>query len=219
MPVSPSESRSSFLTLKDMVRSAMRQNPGAACILAPSRQTLSFQGLSDHTCLVEAQLRAAGIGPGDCIASALPNGADSVGAFLTLASSCLYAPLNPDDDGKALDFAFAHLTPTAVVLRDGDSTPARGAAERAGIRVLELRTRSEYEAGRCELTIPDLSRDRGNCESGGRAGAPDPNIRDDRAAEVCAAHSRQPVPRGEVSDPCPPIVSCRSLFELFAAVS
>jgi hypothetical protein len=59
---------------------------------------------------------------------------------MTFTSSCLYAPLNPHDDQKALEIAFAHLTPAAVLLKDGDGGPARAAAVKAGIQVIELQS-------------------------------------------------------------------------------
>ena len=154
MLISTEDDHPRFATLKDLIRSAMHRDREADCILAPALQPLSFQGLFDHVWHIEAQLRAAGIGPGDCVASALPCGVDAATAFIALASSCLYAPLNPADDENALELAFAHLSPTAVVLKSGDSTPARAAAERAGIEVIELRSPNGYEAGRFEIVIP-----------------------------------------------------------------
>ena len=156
MQIATQDDYACYATLKDLVRSAMRRNQAADCLLAPALKTLSFQGLFDHICDIETQLRAAGIGPGDCVASALPCGANAVSAFMTFASSCLYAPLNPDDDGSALDLAFAHLHPVAVALTSGDPTPARAAAQRAGIKVIELHSPNGYQAGRFELTIPKI---------------------------------------------------------------
>ena len=77
MTISTHDERLDFVNLKDLIESAMGQNPAADCIMAPGCHALSFQGLFDHICHVEAQLRAAKIGPGDCVSSALPNGADS----------------------------------------------------------------------------------------------------------------------------------------------
>jgi acyl-CoA synthetase (AMP-forming)/AMP-acid ligase II len=156
MQISTQDDHACYATLKNLVRSAMHRNQAADCLLAPAFKTLSFQGLFDHICDIETQLRAAGIGPGDCVASALPCGANAASAFMTFASSCLYAPLNLDDDGSALDLAFAHLQPVAVALNSGDLTPARTAAQRAGIKVIELHSPNGYEAGRFELTIPKI---------------------------------------------------------------
>ncbi len=138
----------------DLVRSACDQNLKADCLFAPGRRPLTFQGLFDHIGDVEAQLRAAGIGPGDCVAAALPCGPDAASAFLSFAPSCLYAPLNPHDDEKALEVAFGHLSPASVLLRHGDRGPARAAAERSGLPLIELQ--SGYEAGRFEIAVPRI---------------------------------------------------------------
>jgi hypothetical protein len=100
MQISTQDEHACHATLKDLVRSAMRRNQAADCLLAPALKTLSFQGLFDHICDIETQLRAAGIGPGDCVASALPCGVDAVSAFMTFVA--VYAR-QPDDDGSALD--------------------------------------------------------------------------------------------------------------------
>ena len=97
-------------------------------------------------------LRAMGIGRHDRVAVVLPNGPEMAVAILTVAASAACAPLNPAYGAEELDRYFADLRPRALITQAGIDSPARRVALSRGIRVIELSTASEAEAGLFALT-------------------------------------------------------------------
>src|ERR1700739_3019895 len=68
-------------SLADLIRHHADHTPDAVALLAPDRAPTSFAGLAAQLDRVATRLKAAGIGPGDRVATALPNGADAAVAF------------------------------------------------------------------------------------------------------------------------------------------
>ncbi|MES2713362.1 MAG: AMP-binding protein, partial [Pseudomonadota bacterium] len=85
-----------------------------------------------------AWLNAHGIGRQDRVAIVLPNGSEMATAFLAIAAYATTAPLNPSYRGEEFEFYIADLKARAVVVASGHATPAREAAARLGVPVLEL---------------------------------------------------------------------------------
>ena len=120
-------------------------HPGEAkAIGAPGREWMDYARLRDLTTGVRETLRAAGIGPRDRVAIVLPNGPQMAAAFVTVAQCATTAPLNPAYKEDEFAFYLDDLGARAVILEAGEDGPARKAADRLGLMVLEL---SHEDAG------------------------------------------------------------------------
>jgi acyl-CoA synthetase (AMP-forming)/AMP-acid ligase II len=138
-------------TLPRLLEHQAKRIPEAPAILAPARPPLSYGRLhrqieeSGHT------LRAIGIGRYDRVAVALPNGPEMAVATLAVAARAVCAPLNPEYAAGELNKYFADLRVSALVTEAGIDSPARRVALSRGIRVVELSTADDAEAGRFAL--------------------------------------------------------------------
>src|SRR5678815_1108760 len=83
-------------------------------------------------------LNSVGIGRGDRVAIVLHNGPEMASSFLCVAAGAATAPLNPGYRADELEFYLRDLKAKALVLEAGVDSPARAAAKRMSIPVLEL---------------------------------------------------------------------------------
>ena len=141
-----------FLCLQHVLEHQAKRIPDAPAILAPGRTPLTYGRLSQHMDDVESTLRATGIGRRDRVAVVLSNGPEMAVAVLTVAASAVCAPMNPAYQAEELDRYFADLQPSALITHAGIDSPARRAALSRGIRVIELATAVDAEAGLFTLT-------------------------------------------------------------------
>ena len=119
----------------------------AVAISAPGRRNLSHNGLAWQVEGIVHGLNARGIGRGDRVAIVLPNGPEMASAFLSIAAAATTAPLNPAYRRSEFEFYLSDLRAKALVLAEGDDSPARAAATALGVRVLEIRAEPEWPAG------------------------------------------------------------------------
>ena len=126
--------------------------PDAPAILAPGRAPLTYGRLYQHIDKMGRTLRAMGIGRRDRVAVVLPNGPEMAVAILTVAASAACAPMNPAYGAEELDRYFADLRPRALITQAGINSPARRVALSRGVRVIELSTAPDAEAGLFTLT-------------------------------------------------------------------
>ena len=119
----------------------------AIALSAPGRPDLAYDGLRRHVEQTVAALNARGIGRGDRVAIVLPNGPEMASAFVSMAAGAATAPLNPAYKQPEFEFYLSDLRAKAVVLIEGDDTPARAAAAALGVPVLEIRANSDNPAG------------------------------------------------------------------------
>ncbi|MGI3779027.1 MAG: acyl--CoA ligase [Janthinobacterium lividum] len=110
----------------------------APAIGAPDRAPLTHGGLRALADATVASLNAMGIGRGDRVAIVLPNGPEMAAAFICVAAGATTAPLNPAYKPDELDFYLSDLKPRAMLVLAGAETPARDAATRAGVPLVEL---------------------------------------------------------------------------------
>lgn len=110
----------------------------APALRAPGRAALSHEALRQLAASTVGTLNAKGIGRGDRVAIVLPNGPEMAAAFLCVAAGASTAPLNPSYKGDEFTFYLDDLKPKAIIVQQGDATPARASAEGLGIPVLEL---------------------------------------------------------------------------------
>ena len=134
-----------FLHLDALFEHYGRHSPDAVAILAPDRSALSYRALRQQLGYVGGALRAIGLDRSDRVAVALPNGPEMAVSVLGVAASATCLPTNPAYGAEELDRYFAHLRPGALITQ-ADS-PARRLAHSRGIRVLELSTTADMQAG------------------------------------------------------------------------
>ncbi len=111
---------------------------GSRAVGSPGQPWMSGQALLLQALAVQGALNGAGIGRGDRVAIVLPNGPEMAAAFVSIASLTTAAPLNPAYKGEEFEFYLGDLKPRAIVLQDGDSTPAREVAAKIGLPVIAL---------------------------------------------------------------------------------
>jgi acyl-CoA synthetase (AMP-forming)/AMP-acid ligase II len=102
------------------------------------RPPLTHAALAMLAACTVAALNARGIGRDDRVAIVLPNGPEMAAAFLCIGAGATTAPLNPAYRAEEFDFYLSDLNARAIVLAAGEASPAREAAERRGIAILEL---------------------------------------------------------------------------------
>lgn len=123
---------------------------------APGRNWLSGPGLARLAIDIREALNGVGIGRGDRVAIVLPNGPEMASCFPAVAACCTAAPLNPAYKSDEFEFYLSDLTPAALILADGDESPARVVAARLGISVINL-IHGENEAGVFRLDTEGLA--------------------------------------------------------------
>ena len=117
---------------------------GAGAASAPAiratdgRPALTYGGLRDLVGRTVAALNARGIGRGDRVGIVVPNGPEMAAAFVAVASAATTAPLNPGYRQEEFEFYLQDLGAKALIVLRGDDTPARAAAGKLGVPVLEL---------------------------------------------------------------------------------
>ena len=112
--------------------------PHATALSAPGRPDLTYDRLRAHVQATVAALNARGIGRGDRVAIVLPNGPEMASAFVAIAAGAATAPLNPAYRQPEFEFYLSDLGAKALVMAEGDDSPARAAAAALGIRVLDI---------------------------------------------------------------------------------
>ena len=137
--------------LSSLVGTQAQHSPKSPAILAPGREALSYAGLRELIRDIGDRLRGLGIRPDDRVAVVLPNGPEMATAFLAVASCAACAPLNPAYQTAEFRFYLQDLKARALLLREGDDSPARNVAEKLGLAVIEVRVDVARPAGCFEL--------------------------------------------------------------------
>jgi acyl-CoA synthetase (AMP-forming)/AMP-acid ligase II len=137
---------------------------------APEEKPLTHAGLRALATRTVADLNAMGIGRNDRVAIVLPNGPEMAAAFLCVAAGATTAPLNPAYRAEEFEFYLLDLKAKALVVQEGDATPARAVAEKLGVPVVELVPTRAAGAGSYTLKAGAL---KGTPALGGFAGTDD----------------------------------------------
>jgi len=132
-------------------------NRSERAIGAPGRAWLAGTALAALASDVRTTLNGVGIGRGSRVAIVLPNGPEMATCFVAVASCCTAAPLNPAYKSDEFEFYLTDLKPAALILADGDASPARVVAARLGLPVITLR-HGEEAAGAFTLDAAALPR-------------------------------------------------------------
>ncbi len=111
---------------------------------------LSYQLLRDLVADTHRFLSWVGIGPCDTVAVSLRNGPETAALFLSLASYCRVAPLNPTYTSSEVAFALRDLGAVALVSTARDSGAVE-AAQELGIGLIWLEPAGDSCPGTYEL--------------------------------------------------------------------
>jgi acyl-CoA synthetase (AMP-forming)/AMP-acid ligase II len=128
------------------------QADAAAVRATEGRAPLRYAGLRALAEQTVAALNARGIGRGDRVAMVLPNGPEMATAFVSVAAGATTAPLNPAYRGEEFEFYIDDLKAKALLLARGQETPARAAATRLGVPIIELLPDAAAGAGGFQLS-------------------------------------------------------------------
>src|SRR5262245_3841238 len=137
----------SFSSVPQLLKHQAKHIPDAPAILAPGRASLSYGRLYQHIDQTGRALRAMGISRHDRVALVLPNGPEMAVAALAVEASAVCVPVNPAYETDELDRYLADLRPRVLITQAGIDSPARRTALARGIRVVELSSTFDAEAG------------------------------------------------------------------------
>jgi acyl-CoA synthetase (AMP-forming)/AMP-acid ligase II len=126
---------SDILTLEALLSTG---SDAAAAIAAPSRKPLSHGELRALIKRTVARLNELGAGRNDRVAIVLPNGPEMAACFLAVASGTASAPLNPAYRQDEFEFYLGDLNAKLLIAMQGVDTPARAAAAKLGVPIVEL---------------------------------------------------------------------------------
>ena len=156
-----------FTTIWELLQGGKDADPA---IGAPEEKALTHAGLRALATRTVADLNAMGIGRNDRVAIVLPNGPEMAASFLCVAAGATTAPLNPAYRADEFEFYLTDLKAKALIVQEGDATPARAVAAKLGVPVVELVPARAEGAGSYTLKAGGL---KGAPAQGGFAGADD----------------------------------------------
>ena len=142
-------SRALPTTLLDLLHPASREQ--TAIIVPEANLRISYDALRRQVQSVAESLAACGIGRGDRVGMALPNGLPTIVAFLAAGMAGTAAPLNPGYKEEEFRFFLEDTEAKVLLLPPEGAVEARKAAE-GRVRVLSIALDGE---GR--VTLPDAS--------------------------------------------------------------
>ncbi len=123
-------------------------------ITAPGRGDLTSSRLEEHLHATVKRLKKLGVRPGACIASALPEGPDSITAEMTAnLAHATFAPLTPRASREQYQTLLLE-TDTKLLLLHTGAHPAREAAHSLGIPVANVLRHFEAGIFTLEADIP-----------------------------------------------------------------
>jgi len=136
--------------LSAALEAVARRQPESAALLGGGA-VITFRQLHDSATRTGGALAAQGIAPGDRVAIVLPDALDMAVAFLGVAAHATAAPLNPAFAREEFAFYLGDLNARALVVKAGEASTAREAAQQRGIPVLELTPAVAPDGWRAEL--------------------------------------------------------------------
>ena len=147
LPVRQGEGTAWPATVHGLLAAQGERRPDAEAILAPGRIPLTYGGLCRQVEAVVAALNARGLGRGDRVALALPDGPELAVAIPAVAAGATACPLNPALTVDEFATVLSELNARALIVSAGTDSPALKVAATHGIPVLELVAPAEAEAG------------------------------------------------------------------------
>jgi acyl-CoA synthetase (AMP-forming)/AMP-acid ligase II/acyl carrier protein len=121
-------------------------------LFEPEKDPLTYCRLTTHIDEVVRLLQDAGIERDSRIGLVAFNGSDLATAFLSIVSTAICAPLNPNLSENEFEFCFSDLQIDVLIVQSGSFSIPIHVAYRLGIPVLEMKTEQSSEAGIFTLT-------------------------------------------------------------------
>jgi oxalate---CoA ligase len=141
------------LTLRQLIAAVAARRSQAVALAAPGRAPLSYERLASHIDAIVVALTALGVTDSrQRVALVIPSGPELAVMSLAVAGSAICVPLNASYRADEFDFCLSTLEAAAVVAQADLDSPAREAARKHGIPVIDLTPRLEAEAGICALS-------------------------------------------------------------------
>ena len=138
--------------LRGVLETCARRWPEAPALHGCGGAVVTFQRLHEWVMQAGGTLASRGLEPGERVAIVLPDAMDMAAAFLGVAAHATAAPLNPAFTREEFEFYICDLGARALIVKAGDDSPAREAAHRRGVPVLELTSAATHEGWRFALT-------------------------------------------------------------------
>ncbi len=125
-------------TLYELYRQHAQTQGDAVAVQGLNAVGLTYRGLIVQTERISAALAAWGIGRGDRVIVQLPNGPEALVTMHGVAAAVLALLIDPRADAAEADYFARFTEPKAVLVQQGSESSARDAAQRHGIRVIEI---------------------------------------------------------------------------------
>jgi acyl-CoA synthetase (AMP-forming)/AMP-acid ligase II/thioesterase domain-containing protein/acyl carrier protein len=145
----PSERKAG--TICETVHWWAERKPDAPAFIAEDRSPLTYSALAELMVCFGNALNGSGLGRGDRIGVVHSGGAAMASTLLGVASSATAVPLVPDCTVGEFAIHLHDRKVKALIVEAGLDTPARAAAERLKIPVLEVETADKSVAGSVRL--------------------------------------------------------------------
>lgn len=126
------------IPIAQLLESQAQARPSEIALAAPGYSALAYESLWTYVQGAVAALNSLGVGTGDRVAIVLPNGPKLAAAFLAVSAGASAAPLNPAYRAAEFEFLLADLEAKALLVADGQESPARDVAAALHIPVVEL---------------------------------------------------------------------------------
>src|SRR5215470_13050699 len=146
------------LSIASLLRAWAERTPEGEVLASPGAPPLTYGRLACHTESRVDDLIRLGVRRSDRLAIVLPQGPRMVTTFLVAATSAVAVPLNPSLDQSAFASAFSKIRPRALMLQRDVDSPARVAAERLGLPIIELLPAPDGVVGTFTLDGQELPR-------------------------------------------------------------
>ena len=124
---------------------------GATALLAPGRPPLTYAALRELVAATVRSLNVAGAGRNDRVAIVLDNGPEMAACFLACAAGTTSAPLNPGYRADEFEFYLSDLNAKLLIVERTSASPAVAAAEKLGVRIVDLVVDDGMAAGEFRL--------------------------------------------------------------------
>jgi acyl-CoA synthetase (AMP-forming)/AMP-acid ligase II/acyl carrier protein len=121
-----------------MIKANSDRDPNALALIAINGEAITFGNLYTRIVSLVDDFNRLGIGRGNRVAVAIPNGPEMAMAFLAVSSAATCAPLNPNFRIPEFDYYLNDLKVSALLLLEGVDTPACESANKLKIPILRL---------------------------------------------------------------------------------
>jgi acyl-CoA synthetase (AMP-forming)/AMP-acid ligase II len=121
------------LMIRSLLDNGERKHPAVYTL----NGTMTYRELADQVDELAAYLTEIGLGNGDRIAMALPNGLEVIASFLASSTVGTAAPLNPSYTRDEFKFYLEDTSARALILPKDNSEEARAAANESKILIID----------------------------------------------------------------------------------